>query len=305
MKNKNTLLFIVSFIIFFLLIYFANLFFFSNTSENEYNDIIEENDNYNTAYPIDDKFSQIDNKTHENSDIKKRYNEILNEYKKELEAEKIEENNNLNITFKFFPEEVKSDLTQEKKIQNIQTFFNSRIFNQKEVICSINFYEEIINWIRWKFKNSEINLYSSNKLSKNEINSVFIHEFWHYVDINFFEKNILKDISEDFYDISWESSKVLKAWQSQTDFVSWYAMTNKYEDFAESFTYYILDNKNFLLKTEKSKYLKQKYDFFKNNFFKDNEFINTSFLDWEDKDYYWDITKINYFLQNLLNYLKN
>ena len=35
------------------------------------------------------------------------------------------------------------------------------------------------------------------------------------------------------------------------DFVSWYAMTNKYEDFAESFTYYILHNKDFLNKTKK------------------------------------------------------
>jgi hypothetical protein len=39
-------------------------------------------------------------------------------------------------------------------------------------------------------------------------------------------------------------------------------MTNKYEDFAESFTYYILHNDDFALKAEKSDILKKKYNFF-------------------------------------------
>jgi hypothetical protein len=39
-------------------------------------------------------------------------------------------------------------------------------------------------------------------------------------------------------------------------------MTNKYEDFAESFAYYILHNNDFLEKTKKSNILLEKYDFF-------------------------------------------
>jgi len=39
-------------------------------------------------------------------------------------------------------------------------------------------------------------------------------------------------------------------------------MTNKYEDFAESFTYYILHNKDFQEKAQKSKLLQKKYDYF-------------------------------------------
>jgi hypothetical protein len=39
-------------------------------------------------------------------------------------------------------------------------------------------------------------------------------------------------------------------------------MTNKYEDFAESFTYYVLHNDDFKNKSTKSKILKKKYDYF-------------------------------------------
>jgi hypothetical protein len=44
-------------------------------------------------------------------------------------------------------------------------------------------------------------------------------------------------------------------------------MTNKYEDFAESLTYYIVSNKDFLEKSEKSEILQEKYNFFANNLF--------------------------------------
>jgi hypothetical protein len=54
-------------------------------------------------------------------------------------------------------------------------------------------------------------------------------------------------------------------------------MTNKYEDFAESFNFYILHNKEFLNKTKQSNILKQKYDFFSNYFFKNKEFFATNF----------------------------
>ena len=39
---------------------------------------------------------------------------------------------------------------------------------------------------------------------------VFIHEFGHYVDLYYFQRNILNDISDDFYAISWEQSNILK-----------------------------------------------------------------------------------------------
>jgi hypothetical protein len=92
--------------------------------------------------------------------------------------------------------------------------------------------------------------------------SVAIHEFAHYVDLYFLEKKVITDISNYYYKLSWESTRILKADQKQQDFVSGYAMTNKYEDFAESFTYYLLHNKAFKIKAEKSLILQEKYDFF-------------------------------------------
>jgi hypothetical protein len=46
-------------------------------------------------------------------------------------------------------------------------------------------------------------------------------------------------------------------------------MTNKYEDFAESFTYYILHNDDFLEKSRQSALLRAKYDFFSKYLFRD------------------------------------
>jgi hypothetical protein len=54
-------------------------------------------------------------------------------------------------------------------------------------------------------------------------------------------------------------------------------MTNKYEDFAESFAYYILHNNDFQEKTRKSSILKKKYDFFGKYLFKNDEFKSIDF----------------------------
>jgi hypothetical protein len=81
-------------------------------------------------------------------------------------------------------------------------------------------------------------------------------------------------------------------------------MTNKYEDFAETFTYYILHNKEFSEKTKTSTILKQKYDFFYNHVFKHKEFFNSDFKINKKKGYYRDITKINFNRNKLFNYLK-
>jgi hypothetical protein len=40
------------------------------------------------------------------------------------------------------------------------------------------------------------------------------------VDLYFLEKKVFTDLSDYFYNISWESTKVLKAGQKQNDFVS-------------------------------------------------------------------------------------
>jgi hypothetical protein len=81
-------------------------------------------------------------------------------------------------------------------------------------------------------------------------------------------------------------------------------MTNKYEDFAESFNFFILHNKEFLEKTKKSSILKRKYDFFTDYLFKNKEFFATDFSLEKYKNYYRDTTKINYNKKKFVDYLE-
>jgi hypothetical protein len=82
-------------------------------------------------------------------------------------------------------------------------------------------------------------------------------------------------------------------------------MSNKYEDFAETFTYYILYNDDFRKKIQTSKVLKKKYDFFSQYVFRNDEFKKTNFRASEEiTDYCRDITKIDFLLKNFLEYLE-
>jgi len=61
------------------------------------------------------------------------------------------------------------------------------------------------------------------------------------------------------------------------DFVSGYALSNKYEDFAESFSFYVFHNDIFRDRALKNVSLQKKYDFFKTYVFDHEEFVGTSF----------------------------
>lgn len=185
---------------------------------------------------------------------------------------------------------------------NLKTILEKNFFINKVSILNTYFIKEKIDR-RWKMKNKQIKLFWINNENTNEYISVFIHEFAHYIDIYFLEKKVFLDISDKFYKISWESTKVKKLNQTQSDFVSWYSMTNKYEDFAETFTYYVLHNKEFLDKTKKSSILKEKYNFFSEYIFKNKEFFASDFWINKVKNYYRDITKINFNKEKLLEYI--
>jgi hypothetical protein len=88
-------------------------------------------------------------------------------------------------------------------------------------------------------------MYGILSLSDEEFLSVLIHEFAHYFDIYSLTDDESDDLSLDFYSISWDSVTRVKPGHSSIDFVSGYALTNQYEDFAETYTYYILHNKSF------------------------------------------------------------
>ena len=157
---------------------------------------------------------------------------------------------------------------------------------------------------RGNMKDKIIRLYEVQRMGQTETLSVFTHELAHYIDMYFFDKKNGTDLSYEFYKISWIKPKIQREWQDLDDFVSGYAASNVYEDFAESMLYYMLHNDDFLLKTAASEKLTRKYEFFAEYVFPDQEFQNTDFSDWVVKNYYRDITKINYSLEKFLEYLK-
>ena len=113
--------------------------------------------------------------------------------------------------------------------------------------------------------------------SDSEQLKVFVHELGHIIDIFYLKKGIFADPSDVFYTISWESFNTKKKGQEITNFVSGYALSNKYEDFAESFAFYVFHNEDFANRAEKDTILQKKYDFFGSYVFEKNTFIGTSF----------------------------
>lgn len=132
--------------------------------------------------------------------------------------------------------------------------------------------------------------------------AVAIHEFGHFHDIHIFSSNIFGDMSSSFYDISWEDTYDMKQGQEYMDFVSGYSMTNKYEDFAEAYTFFLLHNTLFEKKAENSDVLRKKYDFFQKHI--DIPMHPDISLEEEIK-YHWDSTKILYDYEKFLQYYKS
>ena len=156
---------------------------------------------------------------------------------------------------------------------------------------------------RWRMFRKNIYLYSLWRIPEEEAFSVFVHEFWHYYDIHTLVPTRFWNMSERFYELSWQDIDVLRPWLSTSDFVSGYAMTNMYEDFAESYTYYVLHNASFREKKSQSPILRQKYDFFERYTFPQKQFFNRRFAtDERVLPYYWDITKIEIDIEKFLQY---
>lgn len=141
--------------------------------------------------------------------------------------------------------------------------------------------------------------------SESESLKVLAHELGHVVDIRYLvEGRIFSDPSDAFYDISWVDITTKKPKMALSDFVSGYAMTNKYEDFGESFDYYLFHNADFAKRAKTSKPLKAKYEFFQKKIFPNQEFVGTGFELDPIPQYNWDTTKIPVALNKYLFYMK-
>lgn len=186
-----------------------------------------------------------------------------------------------------------------------ETFLYKRdILSQVEDL-GVYFYRNIAD-TRGRMKGKNIHMFGVEQMTDEEFLWVLIHEFAHYFDIHSLERSASGDVSQEFYDVSWQSVSIIRAGQLSTDFVSGYAMTNQYEDFAESYLYYILHNAEFLSRAADSRALAEKYFFFQNYIFPNKQFYNKDF-GWDRiaSDYYWDITKIPVDVKNFLQYFQD
>lgn len=95
-----------------------------------------------------------------------------------------------------------------------------------------------------------------------ELTSVFIHEIGHIVDTG------------GFHFLSWNNNDTAKSTSTRFDFVSGYASTDPYEDFAESYLYYVLHGTQFRELGKTNNTILQKYEFLKKNLFSNQEFSN-------------------------------
>lgn len=282
---KQIWLFLLGTIVFSFLIFVVLNFFTESSTQKLEQKIIEESHNHEHDFTEDVDYDEKD-----------KLKEIL------IDAENISLESAKKIQFSYFPSGFSKELNGHTKL--LREVFESEYFSPYYSNMKIQLLRDKES-VRWTMKNGSIKLFWIMKMPHWELTTVWIHEFAHLVDVYFLQKKVLKDSSYFFYDISWESSKILKPGQKQENFVSWYAMTNKYEDFAETFTYFVLHNNDFVKKAEKSEILQAKYNFFDKILFQENSFYGTDFSEWNTVlDYYRDITKIEINLEKFLQFLK-
>lgn len=218
------------------------------------------------------------------------------------ETPKHEEEKTDKIIFLFKPENFKELAETLYKTPILQTL-ESEVFSSKIDEIVIIMYKNK-SYVRGNMKNKVLRIYDPERLGAEESFAVFLHELGHYIDLYHFKKEDNYDMSHEFYNISWETTKINKAGQDQDDFVSWYAATNAYEDFSESFLYFILHNNEFQEKAKNSEILQNKYNFIAQWLFISGIFQNTDFGDDSVNSYNRDITKLDFSLENFLEYMK-
>lgn len=149
-----------------------------------------------------------------------------------------------------------------------------------------------------------------------ELVSVFVHEMGHIVDTGLYTGTHTAgkseftdgkipvyndDLSLRFYRISWENEKEMKLDAQKLDFVTGYAMTNPFEDFAETYNFYIIHGAAFRELALYNRQLWRKYMFMKYYVFKGNEFDNGLYTPDKYFTRNYDSTVLNYDMDKFLN----
>lgn len=139
---------------------------------------------------------------------------------------------------------------------------------------------------------------------ENEFVQLLVHEVAHYIDIySLISIGKNPDPSSYFYEISWEGSKTKRPTETIASFVSGYAATNQWEDFAESLTFYVFHNDTFAERALKNESLRKKYLFFSTYVFVNGTFLDTDFGVGAVPSYIWDTTKVPVSVKKYLYFL--
>ena len=120
-----------------------------------------------------------------------------------------------------------------------------------------------------------------------EFENVLIHELGHIVDHNYLVKNYSENKSEEFYNISVGNPSI-------RGFVSGYAQTNKKEDFAETFLFYVKFGNEFRFIMQSNELLISKYNFMRDSVFDGFEFGFDEALRLDIVDLYSDVIDLPY-----------
>lgn len=164
------------------------------------------------------------------------------------------------------------------------------------------------NWRRWYAGHHSIIILVKENMSYKQFFEVLTHELWHVIDLGVlkwdgwfkskeytefwrvvFYKN---DPSLDFYKLSWLWEKIKKPDAYVSDFVSWYWMTNTFEDFAECFNMYLNHNWVFRQMATESNVLRKKYNFLA-KYFKWNYIHSDKNFPYKQNFRPWDSTKFS------------
>ncbi len=128
-----------------------------------------------------------------------------------------------------------------------------------------------------------------NNMTDSELVAVFIHEMGHILDTGVIQGNAASgasafrdnriqlfndDRSIGFYLINWVNTQQQIRGSSPLDFVSGYAQTDPFEDFAESYVFYVLHGADFSEMAQYNDRLKKKYTFLRDQIFDGQEFLN-------------------------------
>ena len=165
---------------------------------------------------------------------------------------------------------------------------------------------------RWWGWSKTIIINTKDISNMQEFREILTHELWHIIDLGAivwsskqYDKQFtlwgqsifgIDDTSLDFYRISWTDISTRKADATYLDFVWWYAMSNPYEDFAESFNMYIRHNDVFRAMALSSQKLQKKYNFIKSIVWDTilwTDWQNVGILNANAKRRPWDSTRMS------------